>query len=99
MILRYLLDGVEGCKIGIAYNLRTGQMIIGSRRVSNLEAMHSILVDFFGIQHIPLPKKYGGNRIRIELRVSYRRWSRGLKDMLFYQIGISPVKSFGRLMR
>lgn len=99
MVLRYLLDGVEGCKIGIAYNLRTGQMIIGSRRMSNLEVMRSILVDFFSIKNAPLPKEYGGNRLRIELQVSYRRWSRGIKDMLLYQIGISQVKSFGRLMR
>lgn len=98
MVLRYLVDGVDNTPIGIAYNLRTGQMIIGSRKRC-LEVMESLVVDFFGIKKIPKPKEYGGHRVRIELQVSYRRWSRGLKDMLFYQIGISPVKSFGRLMR
>lgn len=99
MVLRYLVDGVDNKPpIGIAYNLRTGKMVVGSRKKC-LETMSALIVDFFGIKAIPKPKEFGGHRVRIELLISYRRWSRGIKDMILYEIGISQVQSFHRLMR
>lgn len=100
MILRYLVDGVENCPIGFMYNLQTGLLIAGSRKKS-LELMLSLLVDYFEIVNVNVPelKEYGGHRVRIELQVSYRKWSRGIKKMLLQQIGIMQVDGFGRLLR
>ena len=98
MISRYLVDGFENHPpIGIMYNLQTGKMTIGSRK--NSSEMIAMILDYFGIENVPKPKEYGGHRIRVELVVSYPKWSRGIKKMLLQQVGIMQVDGFGRLLR